>query len=36
MINKELTDLISKKLNIDRKDLIEKDIIISQILFYLM
>ena len=36
MINKELTDFISKKLNIARKDLIEKDIIISKILFYLM
>jgi predicted nucleotidyltransferase component of viral defense system len=36
MINKELTDFISKKLNIARRDLIEKDVIISKILFYLM
>ena len=36
MINKELTDFISKKLNISRRDLIEKDIIISKFLFHLM
>ena len=36
MINKELTDFISKKLNIARRDLIEKDVALSQILFYLM
>ena len=35
MINKELTDFISKRLNITRRDLIEKDIIISKMLFYL-
>ena len=35
MINKELTDFISKRLNIARRDLIEKDIIISKMLFYL-
>ena len=35
MINKELTDLISKRLNIARRDLIEKDVIISKILFHL-
>ena len=35
MINKELTDFISKRLNIARRDLVEKDIIISKILFYL-
>lgn len=35
MINKELTDFISKRLDIVRRDLIEKDIIISKILFYL-
>ena len=36
MINKELTDFISKRLNIARRDLIEKDIVISKILFHLM
>ncbi len=36
MINKELTDFISKRLKIARRDLIEKDIIISKILFHLM
>jgi predicted nucleotidyltransferase component of viral defense system len=36
MINKELIDFISKRVNIARRDLIEKDIIISKILFYLM
>ena len=35
MINKELIDFISKRLNIARRDLIEKDIIISKILFHL-
>lgn len=35
MINKELIDFISKKLNITRRDLIEKDVIISKMLFYL-
>jgi len=35
MIKKEIIDLISKKLNIERRDLIEKDIILSKILFYL-
>jgi len=30
-----IIDLISKKLNIERRDLIEKDIILSKILFYL-
>src|SRR3989344_9547761 len=35
MIDKGLTDFISKKLNIVRKDLIEKDVIISKMLFYL-
>jgi len=35
MINKELTDFISKRLNIARRDLIEKDLIISKILFHL-
>jgi len=35
MINKELTDFISKRLNIARRDLVEKDIIISKMLFYL-
>jgi len=35
MINKELTDFISKRLNIARRDLVEKDIIISKILFHL-
>ncbi|MDO8460199.1 MAG: nucleotidyl transferase AbiEii/AbiGii toxin family protein [Nanoarchaeota archaeon] len=35
MINKELTDFISKRLNIARRDLIEKDIILSKILFHL-
>ncbi len=35
MINKELTDFISKRLGIMRRDLIEKDVIISKILFYL-
>lgn len=35
MINKELTDFISKRLKIARRDLIEKDIIISKILFHL-
>jgi predicted nucleotidyltransferase component of viral defense system len=38
MINKEkeLTDFISKRLNIALRDLVEKDIIISKILFHLM
>ncbi len=36
MINKELTDFISKRLNISRRDLIEKDVIISKILSHLM
>src|SRR3989344_8751939 len=36
MINKELIDFISKRLNIDRKDLIEKDVMIRKILFHLM
>lgn len=36
MINRGLTDFISKRLNIARRDLIEKDIIISKILFHLM
>ncbi len=36
MINKELTDFISKRLKIARRDLVEKDIIISKILFHLM
>ena len=36
MINKEITDFISKRLNIARRDLIEKDIIISKILFHLI
>jgi len=35
MINKELIDFISKRLNISRRDLIEKDIILSKILFHL-
>ena len=35
MINKELTDFVSNKLKISRKDLIEKDVIISKMLFYL-
>jgi len=35
MINKEVTDFISKRLNIVRRDLIEKDMIISKMLFYL-
>lgn len=35
MINKGITDLISKRLNIKRRDFIEKDIILSKILFYL-
>lgn len=35
MINKELTDFISRKLDIPRRDLAEKDIILSKILFYL-
>jgi len=35
MINKELTDFISKRLNIARRDLIEKDIMITKILFHL-
>ncbi len=35
MINKELIDFISKRLNITRRDLIEKDIILSKILFHL-
>src|SRR3989344_2556823 len=35
MINKELIDFISRKLNIARRDLIEKDIILSKILFHL-
>lgn len=35
MISKELTDFISKRLNIARRDLIEKDIILSKILFHL-
>ena len=36
MINKELTDFISKRLNIAGRDLVEKDIVISKILFHLM
>ena len=36
MINKEMTDFISKRLNIANRDLIEKDIIITNMLFYLM
>ena len=36
MINKDLTDFISKRLNIARRDLVEKDVIISKILFHLM
>ena len=36
MTNKELTDFISKRLNIARRDLIEKDIIISKFLFHLV
>ena len=36
MINKDLIDFISKRLNIARRDLVEKDIIISKILFHLM
>lgn len=36
MINKEIIDFISKRLNIVRRDLIEKDIIISKILFNLV
>ncbi|MDP3027655.1 MAG: nucleotidyl transferase AbiEii/AbiGii toxin family protein [Nanoarchaeota archaeon] len=36
MINKEITDFISKKLNISRRDFIEKDIIISKFLFHLV
>ena len=35
MINKELIDFISKRLNITRRDLIEKDVILSKILFHL-
>ena len=35
MINQESTDFISKRLNIARRDLVEKDIIISKMLFYL-
>jgi predicted nucleotidyltransferase component of viral defense system len=36
MINKELTDFISTRLKIAGRDLIEKDIILSKILFHLM
>ena len=36
MINKELTDFISERLKIANRDLIEKDIILSKILFHLM
>mgnify|MGYP001604795497 CR=1 FL=1 len=36
MINKELTDFISTRLKIASRDLIEKDIILSKILFHLM
>src|SRR3990167_4273155 len=36
MINKALTDFISERLKISSRDLIEKDIIISKILFHLM
>ncbi|PIN91425.1 hypothetical protein COU57_00675 [Candidatus Pacearchaeota archaeon CG10_big_fil_rev_8_21_14_0_10_32_14] len=36
MINKELTDFISKRMNIVQRDLIEKDIILSKILFHLI
>ena len=36
MINKELTDFISKRLNIASRDLIEKDIILTKMLFHLM
>jgi len=35
MINQESTDFISKRLNIARRDLVEKDVIISKMLFYL-
>lgn len=35
MISKDLTDFISRRLHIARRDLIEKDIILSKILFYL-
>ncbi len=36
MINKELTDFISERLKIASRDLIEKDIILTKILFHLM
>src|SRR3989344_2855181 len=36
MINKELTDFISGRLKIVNRDLIEKDIILTKILFHLM
>jgi len=36
MINKELIDFISKRLKIVRRDLIEKDILLSKILFHLV
>ena len=36
MINKELIDFISKRLNIVSRDLIEKDIIITKMLFHLI
>ncbi len=36
MINKELTDFISTRLKIASRELIEKDIILSKILFHLM
>ena len=35
MINRELTDFISKRLNIASRGFIEKDIILSKLLFYL-
>jgi len=35
MINKGLTDFISRRLNIARRDLVEKDVIISKMLVYL-
>ena len=36
MINKELIDFISKRLNITSRDLIEKDIILTKMLFHLI
>ena len=35
MINEQIIDFISKKLGITRRDMIEKDILLSKILFYL-